>query len=586
MPRSVKKKVVPAVKVQPVSVPTATPPKRKKNLYIIPIVALIFGIILYVVDSLEFTAIIKDSLMIFFGMAFFLFAFISIFIILYYAIKLLIVLSKRPKIFFAVIIGVLVLGFLGWKIYKHIDYQRMKADVMLLNTNLADALDIKSIRDSYYNNTAVPTDIKVTDIGDYLDNYDTFTYDLAPNSMLDGYKNQTLSWIEKMIVAKDVKADWANIADTPDGFTISLDDGEIQEAFADSINRIIDLKEFGDLAIASGDHEAMRYIGANLEAQSYWRANDPGFLDLAVMDKVYAASAKWPAPKRTPCLAGGKICYSTISGHLVQLYRSAYGYSASPTSTTADWTGAWSELSPILAGGGYADQLAGITIGDSNGAKVSPKLQQFYDECSAKGGIVNGSGGVQTRLPSSESGYSCWYKNNTCWDKLTYSGSRYMGGDIGAGCQELNLVPKVAPNLINDTVDAFTNVFGDLTNLTNIINPSSGYDGTYTIKYNSGSCNVPGFSAATLSPFSYTIQVSGGKVYYNGSPYLSISSNGTANMNVNYSASGVTVKYTDSMAFNAAAGTVAGNFVITGNASGYGASVSVNCSGSYSGQKN
>jgi len=57
------------------------------------------------------------------------------------------------------------------------------------------------------------------------------------------------------------------------------------------------------------------------------------------------------------------------------------------------------------------------------------------------GGIVGGANQDKGRLPTTEAGYHCNYQQgaNNCWDYLTYSGGRFMGGDVG--CREKNLIP-------------------------------------------------------------------------------------------------------------------------------------------------
>ena len=91
------------------------------------------------------------------------------------------------------------------------------------------------------------------------------------------------------------------------------------------------------------------------------------------------------------------------------------------------------------------DTLApvGITTGEPDEYVVTEDVQQFFDECTGKGGIITGKGGVKERLPTTEEGYTCWYQDRDCWDFLTYSKERFMGGN--PGCPEANLVDKVVP---------------------------------------------------------------------------------------------------------------------------------------------
>lgn len=103
----------------------------------------------------------------------------------------------------------------------------------------------------------------------------------------------------------------------------------------------------------------------------------------------------------------------------------------------------------LTIAGGQAIEGAnqGVTVGaDVLTPRISPRLQIFYNQCQARGGIVGGAGTVKARLPTTESGYTCVYKfnspnwgENPCWDFLTYSGGRYLGGNTG--CPEWNLTP-------------------------------------------------------------------------------------------------------------------------------------------------
>lgn len=76
----------------------------------------------------------------------------------------------------------------------------------------------------------------------------------------------------------------------------------------------------------------------------------------------------------------------------------------------------------------------GITQGEPDEYEVTEDVQAFFDECTAKGGVIGGTGGVKAGLPTTEEGYTCWYENRDCWDFLTYSRERYMGGN--PGCPE------------------------------------------------------------------------------------------------------------------------------------------------------
>ncbi|MFH1078266.1 MAG: zinc-ribbon domain-containing protein [Patescibacteria group bacterium] len=118
---------------------------------------------------------------------------------------------------------------------------------------------------------------------------------------------------------------------------------------------------------------------------------------------------------------------------------------AAPEGSTGGTTEPSAPAGSEIAGQKPVAVPAGITQGQpdpvSNAtAAKRDAVQAFFEECHGKGGIVGGTGSV-TRIPTSESGYTCQYRDGTdpCWDLLTYSGSRYLGGN--PGCPEYRLLP-------------------------------------------------------------------------------------------------------------------------------------------------
>lgn len=117
---------------------------------------------------------------------------------------------------------------------------------------------------------------------------------------------------------------------------------------------------------------------------------------------------------------------------------SAVNFAQGNTSAKNGWNSGWHEL----------EGMGVISIGEPTqpSSGHTPTVQAFYDACQTKGGIVGGAGTVKAGLPTTEAGYTCEYKFNTsrngtqpCWDFLTYSGGRYMGGNTG--CPTENLLP-------------------------------------------------------------------------------------------------------------------------------------------------
>lgn len=99
----------------------------------------------------------------------------------------------------------------------------------------------------------------------------------------------------------------------------------------------------------------------------------------------------------------------------------------------------------IAVNGDPVSAPVGVTQGDPDEYEVPADVQAFYNECKTKGGVIQGSGGVKADLPTTEEGYTCWYQNRDCWDFLTYSRERYMGGN--PGCPTQGLQPQQQINV-------------------------------------------------------------------------------------------------------------------------------------------
>lgn len=129
----------------------------------------------------------------------------------------------------------------------------------------------------------------------------------------------------------------------------------------------------------------------------------------------------------------GSYCAQAAIQSVNEIAASAIGFVEDQLNAETAWDDAWHNL----------ETTAGISQGEptTSTAEHSPTVQAFYDSCTAKGSFVGGANQDKGRLPTTESGYHCNYKQgvNNCWDFLTYSGERFMGGDVG--CKQMNLVP-------------------------------------------------------------------------------------------------------------------------------------------------
>jgi hypothetical protein len=126
---------------------------------------------------------------------------------------------------------------------------------------------------------------------------------------------------------------------------------------------------------------------------------------------------------------------------------SAIDFAEGKKDSNTTWDNGWHNL----------EGMGVISTGEPSSSGNSPTVQKFYDECAAKGGTVGGAGLAKSRLPTTESGYTCNYKIDNghggatdCWALLTYSGGGYMGGN--EGCAEQNLLPNTAKEKAQEKV--------------------------------------------------------------------------------------------------------------------------------------
>ena len=164
---------------------------------------------------------------------------------------------------------------------------------------------------------------------------------------------------------------------------------------------------------------------------------------------------------------------------------------------------------------------------------------------------------------------------------LTYSGGRYMGGN--PGCEERGLLPKIAA-----AEEPPTDPNGNDGNDGNgpKVPRLSSWDGVYSVNANMG-CNVPGIYSSGLLPSATQFTVKGNRVFDDQGGSYSIDSSGQARMVINVSYSGISIQAVQTYAFYQSGGQaqVQGNISISGGGSVEGQSISLNCSGSYSGRR-
>jgi cbb3-type cytochrome oxidase subunit 3 len=178
-------------------------------------------------------------------------------------------------------------------------------------------------------------------------------------------------------------------------------------------------------------------------------------------------------PERTVCPGRGSCQSASYESAVQSVTASAIDFAEGRAGAAEKWKNTWKELNKLMPegqsgtppswpaiagghsletsagvtaeGGSPKEALAGVTVGVTGlSIKLSPLVQLFYDQCKSRNGIVGGANTVKAKLPTTESGYICVYEydspawgKNPCWDFLTYSGGRYLGGNTG--CPEGNL---------------------------------------------------------------------------------------------------------------------------------------------------
>lgn len=265
--------------------------------------------------------------------------------------------------------------------------------------------------------------------------------DADVSERLEDYRSSVRGWAYQVTFAaivrdppsEDDRAKWSALPSEPR--PVTLEWSVSRTALEASAQSVAAAKEFGDAALARSDRETMRYVAARLKAKNYWLS---GVI-------VGNPQCRWfPRGSRT-----GLPCTELREG-LSRVVSSAWNYLAQDPSAAQQWSDAWATAPSFIQPGGQPIGGVGITPGEPVEPTGGPP-RWFSEQCAAKGGILGGQGGVMTGLPTTESGWTCWYgppapgrQERVCWDLLTYSGGRYMGDN--PGCPVLGLVaPAPAP---------------------------------------------------------------------------------------------------------------------------------------------
>lgn len=440
----------------------------------------------------------------------------------------------------------------------------------------------KSIGDTIQSgNRNVPSGWSMNKISETAQTRAEWLNNLSVNSRLIDYKKVLIQWTSEIREAAKNPKNWEDLAERPADFSLTMNSRKANQLFAESVKKISELKQFGDLAVKNKDRQAMRYIAAKLLIQKHWLdgiaySEDPGFLDFSFIPLAYAYTGN----PRKICYRdyrGVGTCYEEVVQWTTEMYNAAEAYSQGETTAEQQWTELGQKLEGTPVGG------AGITEGEKEEMKYSPKVQQFIDDCHGLAGIVDGTGTVKTRMPTTESGYTCEYKQegNTCWKMLTYSGGYYAGGN--PGCPEANLLPKIVvePTKPKEKDETTTPIQEEEKTPVTYCD----FNGNYSI---SGTITCQGTYVSPISKsYSGTLGVRNNSVQDVDGTWRKIDSNGnvTISTNIPVAFGGAATRMTYYFYCSGGKVFVKGSSSGSGSVSVEGVTIQVRCSGSESGSK-
>lgn len=180
----------------------------------------------------------------------------------------------KHKVVVLIIIGVvLIAAGAGGYFYYTINLGKVSSQfsdsLVLIQDNLAEATTTKIMGDSLTGKKPLISaswervNIESQMISDNLKN-------LSVPKELESYKEAAITWVNEVGIAALAPKFWGGVAENPDNFQLKLSDGQAEQLFKNSVQKISELKEFGDNAIKNKSDISMLYIGAKLRVERYW----------------------------------------------------------------------------------------------------------------------------------------------------------------------------------------------------------------------------------------------------------------------------------------------------------------------------
>ena len=562
----------------PAPTPIATPPKPKRGN---PIAILIISILLI----FFFDYIFGDTGTAQSSSYSALFGIIGIILSICLAIWLLVLLIKfiikKPVagIITAVIVAALIVvpTIFYLSTVRNIAAQSFEA----LQNSSTELYALRALGDDVYAGRSVPDGTSIKNISERAKTVSTQIDGLTIDNNFSGYKTALKNWADEINQAAD-KGTWSSLPAVPDSFTSGISQADAENYFEKSLDQVTNAKSYADWIIYVNDRQAMRYVTAGLQTQDYFLDGIMSNLKSASMVSFNLIEPALATTYTHVCQvtrnkAGAIItntCWDQAKQEIPKLIKDSRSYTigdpSAPESLSTDWNNLSQavDLPPATPLGG-----AGITNGEPvTPPQNSPMVEEFFNECRAKGGNTSPASLVKTRMPTTEGGHDCAYGNG-CWDTLTYSGRRFMGGN--PGCPEQGLVPApiVIPNPIPNIIPT-------------PIPTVTSYDGNYTLTVTSGGCNVPYLGYQAFAPTATQVTVRNNTLTVPSFGTAKLSSSGYASISMNISESGVAGRITETYQFNTN-GTVTSTVTFQasgGYVEGFG-TVSVSCTANQSGRK-
>lgn len=379
---------------------------------------------------------------------------------------------------------------------------------------------------------------------------------LRASGMLRDYKISAITWTDSITKSTTSTNTWKNLSDDPPAFTLSLNNNKVNEYIETSLQKVVVLKLSGDLAIIRKDRQTMYFVAGQLLVQEHWldgimHSTNPGILSLKI--KLFSPVFAWfPGPVNRKWICNSRStaqrCRSVTNpvDLVKQIRRAAERYAIAQPDADEEWNKVTADQLKIPTNQGqYIDTKGGVYNGEPNlPLQLSPNEKKFVDECKAKGGTTGGTGGVYSRMPTTETGIAC-HHGNSCWDYLTRTSRRYSGGN--PGCPEENLLPPPPPPTVTPKpIKRPTQPPGQLTRPPQPGQPTQpppqnvSWNGVYNLQ-ESGSCGESQMGMIYSGLAANSITVQNNRVYYPNFGSAAIDSSGYAQISMNQSYSGVSV---------------------------------------------